>query len=43
MRFRFLCSPDQAGKMDRVIAYADGRVLSKETTFEGSVFVVEKT
>jgi hypothetical protein len=43
MRFSFICGLDQAGKMDRVVAYADGRVISKEKTPYGAFYVVEKT
>ncbi|MCB2180623.1 MAG: hypothetical protein KQH63_01185 [Desulfobulbaceae bacterium] len=43
MRFSFICALEQAGKMDRVIAYADGRVISKQRTPVGAIYVVEKT
>jgi hypothetical protein len=42
-RYSFICAEDMAGKMDRVITFADGRVVSKEMTLAGTVFVVERT
>lgn len=43
MRFSFICSVEMAAKMDRVISFADGRVISEDRTSQGAVFVVEKT
>jgi hypothetical protein len=42
-RFSFICEAGNVGKMDRVIAFADGIVLSKIEQSGGIVFVVEKT
>ncbi len=41
--FSFICEAGHAGKMDRVIAFADGKVVSKKEQPEGIIFVVEKT
>ena len=40
---QFLCDDDVASKMDRVITFADGKMVSKTTTDEGIVIVAEKT
>lgn len=43
MRFSFICTLAQAGRMERVVVNADGRVVSRKKTPEGIVFEVEKT
>ena len=43
VRYSFICDENMAGKMDRVITFADGLVVSKEKTPDGTVFVVERT
>jgi hypothetical protein len=40
--FSFICEAGTVGKMDRVIAFADGKVISKIEQSDGIVFVVEK-
>lgn len=40
--FSFICEAGHAGKMDRVIAFADGKVVSRVEQSNGIVFVVEK-
>lgn len=40
--FQFICAPDMAGKMDRVITFAGGVVQAKEVGPEGTVIRVRK-
>jgi len=42
-RFGFLVDPDTAGRMDRVVAINDGRVILKEQLPDGVRYEVEKT
>lgn len=43
MRFSFICTLTQAARMERVVANADGRIVSRQKTPEGIIFEVEKT
>jgi len=40
--FSFICEAGNVGKMDRVIDFAHGKVISKIEQPNGIVFVVEK-
>jgi len=42
-KIQFICDSDVAGKMDRVIIFADGKMVSRENTHAGIIIVVEKT
>ena len=42
-RFGFVCTPEQAMKMERVVVCADGRIVERWKTLEGVRMVVEKT
>ncbi|MFZ5766270.1 MAG: hypothetical protein ACOY4H_11850 [Thermodesulfobacteriota bacterium] len=42
-RFGFLCTAEQAVKMERVVVCADGRIIERWPTLEGVRMVVEKT
>lgn len=42
-QIQFICDEPVAGKMDRVIIFADGRMVSRVTTPDGVVIVAEKT
>jgi hypothetical protein len=41
--FRFIVDPDIAGRMDRVVLMADGKVEQKERGPEGVWYLVGKT
>jgi hypothetical protein len=42
-QIQFICDTDVAAKMDRVIIFADGKIVQKTKTDEGVVIRVEKT
>jgi len=42
-RLRFIVSGDIAGRMDRVVAFNDGRVIEKIPRGEDVLYTVEKT
>jgi hypothetical protein len=42
-RIQFICDTATADKMDRVIIFADGKIISKTKTADGIIIVAEKT
>ncbi|GBE12576.1 hypothetical protein BMS3Bbin14_01122 [bacterium BMS3Bbin14] len=42
-RLRFICDRGQADRVERVVIYAEGKVLAREDRAGGTVFMVEKT
>lgn len=42
-QIQFICDEPVAGKMDRVIHFADGKIIRKIATGDGVVIVAEKT
>ena len=42
-QIHFICDATTADKMDRVIGFADGKILNKTVTPEGVVIMAEKT
>ncbi len=42
-RLRFICDRGQAERVERVVSYAEGKVLAREDGAGGTVFTVEKT